>query len=182
MTTKVSINGANVRGLADRLKSAKEKLQAGWMPGENYRDGLPVATVAAWNEFGTKTAPARPFMRPAVADNQSKWSDIFAGYARQWINGQGSYADVLGYVGLSVEGDIKNAIVGGDHLALSPITLALRKLRNDNAKIGGKLVGAVAAAIAEGKTGAGELGEPFANQDPLRETGVMLAALTHEVS
>ncbi len=180
--TKVRIDASSVRGLAEKLKQAKEKLQVGWFDGVNYEDGKPVAGIAALNEFGSKTAPARPFIRPAVADNQSKWADIYAQMARQWISGSGDYAGVLTTVGLVAEADIRNAIVTGDHQALSPITLALRRLRNDNVPIGGKLIGAVAGAIAAGETGSGQLGQPSDNRDPLRETGYMIATLTHNVS
>jgi hypothetical protein len=179
--TKVRIDASSVRGLAEKLKQAKEKLQVGWFDGVNYEDGIPVAGVAAANEFGTKKVPARPFMRPAVSDNQSKWADVYAKMARQWIGGSGGYAGVLTTVGLVAEADIRNAIVTGDHLALSPVTLALRRLRNDNVPIGVDTVRKVAAAIAAGETGSGQLGQPSDNRDPLRETGYMIATLTHNV-
>jgi hypothetical protein len=179
---KVRIDASNVRGLAEKLKAATEKLQVGWFEGAKYSDNTPVAGVAALNEFGSKTAPARPFFRPAIADNQGKWAEIYADRAKQWIGGSGAYAGVLTTVGLVAEADVKDAIVSGDHLALSPVTLALRRLRNDGVPIGGKVVGMVASAVAQGKTGAGELGQPFSNQDPLRETGYMIATLTHEVT
>lgn len=88
---------------------------------------------------------------------------------------------MLTTVGLVVQADVKNAIVGGNHKPLSPVTLALRRLKNDNVPIGKKTVGMVAAAVARGETGPGELGQPFSNQDPLRDTGYMLATLTYEV-
>lgn len=180
--SKIRIDGSKVKGLAEKLKLAKDKLQVGWFQGAKYSDGLPVALVAAWQEFGTKSAPARPFMRPAASDNKDKWADIYLGAARQWLQGNGPYRDVLTAVGLTAEADIKNAIVNGNHAPLSPVTLALRKLRNDGVKIGGALVGQVAAAVARGETGAGQLGQPFGNQDPLRDTGYMIATVTHEVS
>ena len=179
---KVRIDSSKVRGLADKLKSAKDRLETGWFEGSKYDEGLPVAMVAYWQEMGTKTAPARKFFRPAIEDNQQKWRDAFYFYARKWINGMGSYSQVLTAVGLTVEADVRNAIVDGNHAALSPVTLALRRLRDDNVPIGGKVVGQVAAAVAEGKTGSGELGQPSANRDPLRETGYMISTLTHEVT
>ncbi len=45
------------------------------------------------------------------------------------------------------------------------------------------MVGAVGAAIAAGETAPGQLGDQsFGNKDPLRDTGYMIATLTHEVS
>ena len=85
-------------------------------------------------------------------------------------------------LGLQVEGDIKQSIVSGDHAPLSPITLAIRRLKNDGVKINATLVGMVADAVARGETGPGQLGQPSGNTDPLRDTGYMLATVTHEVS
>ena len=180
--TKVRIDSSKVRGLADKLKEAKEQLQVGWFEGVAYDDGIPVAGVASANEFGTNTVPPRPFFRPAIADNQDKWSETYRQMAARWIAGNGDYSGVLNTVGLVAVADVKNAIVSGNHAPLSPVTLALRKLRNDGVPIGAKTVRRVAAAVARGETGAGQLGEPFANRDPLRETGFMISTLTHEVS
>lgn len=182
MATTVKIDSSSVKGLAERLKQAKERLQVGWFEGVNYDDGTPVAGVAAQNEFGGRNVPARPFMRPAIAEHSQKWSDIYRGAAKQWINGTGDYSSVLTAVGLTAEADIRNAIANGNHMPLSPVTLALRRLRNDNVPIGASTVRRVAAAIAAGQTGPGQLGQPFANADPLRETGYMIATLTHLVS
>ena len=90
---------------------------------------------------------------------------------------------MLNALGLQVTADIKNSIVGGNFAPLSPITIALRKHRNEGLKVGGAFIGAVAAAIADGQTGRGELGDQsFGNKDPLRDTGQAIASLTHEVS
>lgn len=43
-----------------------------------YEDGTPVTTVAAAQELGTATIPARPFMRPTVAENSHNWSHAVA--------------------------------------------------------------------------------------------------------
>lgn len=181
MPSRVRIDSSKVRGLSSKLRKATEELQVGWFPGANYDDGTPVAGIAALQEFGSKRAPARPFMRPATEENREKWVQAYYQAARKWISGTGPYSAVLTTVGLQVEGHVKNAIVGGNHQDLSPVTLALRKLRNDNVPIGGKLVGMVAAAVARGDTGPGQLGQPFGNTTPLNETGKMLATLTFEV-
>lgn len=181
MASRVRIDSSKVRGLSSKLRKATEQLQVGWFEGAKYDDGTPVAGIAALQEFGSKRAPARPFMRPATEDNRAKWVQAYYGAAQQWLNSSGTYSSVLTTVGLVVQADVKSAIVGGNHQALSPVTLALRRLRNENVPIGGKLVGMVAGAVARGETGPGQLGQPFANTDPLRDTGYMLATLTYEV-
>ena len=41
-------------------------MQVGFFATAKYDDGTPVAAVAAWNEFGTKRIPERPFFRQAI--------------------------------------------------------------------------------------------------------------------
>lgn len=43
----------------------------------------PVAQVAAWNEFGTATTPARPFMRHTVATKSPRWGNALGIALRQ---------------------------------------------------------------------------------------------------
>ena len=157
-----------------------ETLQVGWFSSANYSDSLPVPQVAFWQEFGTKSAPPRPFFRPAIAENKDKWSMLVDSGAGAVLEGRASMSDVFNGLGLTVQADVKNAI-NGTHEALSPVTLALRKLKNDGHIVNGTLVGAVAAAIARGETGPGQLGEPFGNNTPLNDTGMMLATITYNV-
>jgi hypothetical protein len=42
------------------------------------RTTTSVAQVAFWNEFGTKWAPARPFMRTTITEKSPKWGDSLA--------------------------------------------------------------------------------------------------------
>lgn len=84
---------ANISGgsmLARRLRELGEKLgkgtsvKVGFLAGAVYsgvhpirgtkRFEGPVATVAFWNEFGTKTAPPRPFFRNMIAQESPTWA------------------------------------------------------------------------------------------------------------
>lgn len=53
-------------------------LKVGFLAGRTYPNGLPVALVAFWNEFGTKRAPPRPFFRTTIATESKRWGDILA--------------------------------------------------------------------------------------------------------
>lgn len=177
----VKVDLSALKQLQKALEGAKaETLQVGWFSSANYTDSLSVAQVAFWQEFGTKTAPPRPFFRPAVAENEGKWAKLVDSGANAVIEGRFTMGEVFNGLGLTVQADVKNAI-NGSHEALSPVTLALRRLRHEGKEINGTVVGAVAAAIANGETGEGQLGQPFGNSTPLNETGVMLATLTYNV-
>ena len=63
-SAKVSVKGG------DKLKKALREMGKGGVKGvevgywdSEYEDGMPVAQVAVWNEFGTERTPERPFMR-----------------------------------------------------------------------------------------------------------------------
>lgn len=179
--SSVSVDLSALKSLQQALESAHaEKLQVGWFSSANYTDSLPVSQVAFWQEFGTKSAPPRPFFRPAIEENKSKWVNLVDSGANAVLEGRASMNQVFSGLGLMAEADIKNKIVG-QHTPLSPVTLALRRLKNEGQTINGTLVGAVAAAIARGETGSGQLGEPYGNNTPLNDTGLMLATLTHNV-
>lgn len=177
----VTVDLSAIKQLKEALAQANgEKLQVGWLSSANYTDDLPVAQVAFWQEFGTKAAPPRPFFRPAIADNEAKWATLVESGANAVIEGRASMSDVFNGLGLMAQADVKNAITG-PHEALSPVTLALRRLRNEGVEINGTLVGAVAAAIANGETGTGQLGAPYGNTTPLNDSGMMIATLTYNV-
>lgn len=188
MSVTLKRSGMGVNVLIDRLKAMDDKkLDAGWFESAKYADtGAPVAGIMAQNEFGNpgRSIPARPFMRPAAEDNSKKWAKIAKdGFKAALVNGSISPRQVLGVLGNMVVADIKGAIVSGNLAPLSPVTIALRKHRDEGQKIGGAFVGAVAAAIAEGKTGSGQLGDQsYSNTDPLRDTGYAISTLTSEVS
>ena len=61
--------GKKLQQFINRGKRAGEKTQrvdVGFFSTARYPDGTGVAAVAAWNEFGTKFAPERPFFRQAI--------------------------------------------------------------------------------------------------------------------
>ena len=178
---KVTVDLSALKQLQKALEESNaETLQVGWFDSANYTDTLPVPQVAFWQEFGTKSAPPRPFFRPAIAENETKWAALVDSGGTAVIEGRATMSNVFNGLGLTAQADVKNAITG-PHEALSPVTLALRRLRNEGHEINGTLVGAVAAAIARGETGPGQLGAPYGNNTPLNDKGIMLATLTYNV-
>lgn len=58
----------NGRRPASLLKKYKASVANRVGPAAPDRDGLPVAQVAFWNNFGTETAPPRPFFSNMIAE------------------------------------------------------------------------------------------------------------------
>lgn len=180
----------NKKPLEDLLKSMNDidnkEMQAGWFDSAKYGGDTPVAGIAAQNEYGNAklSIPPRPYMRPMIDEKTNAWDGLLEKGFKAVVEGKTNASNVMNSLGLKVVADIKISLSTGNFAPLSPITIALRKIRNDDEyKIGGKLVGAVAGAIADGKTGAGELGDQsFGNKDPLRETGYMISTVTYEAT
>lgn len=65
MAVKI-IGGKNLKSTLKALNKTKQRtLSVGFYPNSKYDDGLPVAQVAFWNEYGTSKIPERPFFRHA---------------------------------------------------------------------------------------------------------------------
>lgn len=77
MTMKVRVRRKTMN--LDNIRSGK--VRVGFFDDRRYEDGLPVAQVAYWNEYGTKRLgvqhgiPERPFMRPAIFERKSELQD-----------------------------------------------------------------------------------------------------------
>lgn len=121
------------KGLAALQKALKEietkQVKVGFFETSHYPDGTPVAYVAAIQEFGHGPIPPRPFMRPAEAENKSKWAAGIAQGVKQVLAGNGDVVSVLEQVGMVAAGDVRKAIKTVSTPALADSTVAGRKSR-----------------------------------------------------
>lgn len=142
------------------LQGVTDKVgKVGFFETSKYEDGTPVAYVATIQEYGVpeKGIPARPFMRPTIAEKQNEWKSIAQQGARAMLDGKASGDQVLEVIGLKAAGDIRKTIASITTPALKPATVAAR-LRG-----------------YKDKTTVGSLTKP------LVETGTMLNAVTSTV-
>lgn len=155
MATRGLEGGAKLKAklaeIAKRLEG-KHELRVGFLEGATYPDtGTPVATVAWWLNYGTKTAPPRPFFTDMVRDKSDKWGDALA----RILQSNGYDVDKsLAIMGEGISAQLQAAIVDLDAPALSPITIMLRKMRIDDPHlvVTGATVGEAAARVAKGET------------------------------
>lgn len=141
-------------------QSKKLSLRVGFFDTSKYQDGTPVAQVAAEQEFGvpSKRIPPRPFMRPTVTANKTKWSGLFARGSRAAVVGTIDLRSVFEQIGGVAAGDIAQTISKIQTPALSPMTIRMRQ-----------------QAYASGQRRVGNLTKP------LVFTGLLFNAVTHEV-
>lgn len=113
---------ARAVALLDGLDGLEGKV--GWFESARYKDGTPVAYVAAIHEHGAGHVPARPFMRPAVAQFGQSWVDLLGQGAKAALNGSVSAEAVLEAVTLKAAGDVGKAIKAVTSPPLKPMTIA----------------------------------------------------------
>lgn len=162
------------------MADLKKPLQArvGWLEGNSYEDGTPVAYVAAIQEFGSpqNSIPSRSFMRSTIAEKQGEWKEAIRGYAKKVVNGKATVAQAMEGLAQLSEGDIRRKISRVTDPPLSPVTIQLRAWKKKGMKISGKTVGWAAYLVKMGLNDQGG-----ASTKPLNDTGYMLATLTSVV-
>ena len=155
------------------MKSLEEySAQAGWFESARYDDGVPVAQVAIYNEYGTSRIPPRPFMRPTAESQKGEWARATVKVVSQVLRGKMSAEQGMTLVAQKAAGDIRQTITQVFEPELSPVTVLLRQWRKEGKDITGKTVGDAARAVAEGQRGEG------VTTKPLVDTGHMLATCT----
>lgn len=110
--------------LGSKLESA-QIVRAGFLEGNTYEDGTPIAAVAAIQNFGAPGAgvPARPFFSNAVENDSEKWAQV----ANAALKATGGDAEkTLALVGETMAASIRNAIVELSEPELSDVTILLR--------------------------------------------------------
>ncbi len=151
-------------------------LRVGFIDGATYPDeqGTTVAQAAWWLNYGTKTAPPRPFFTNLIAAKSDSWGDALA---RILESNDFDVENALQLMGEGISDQLKQALIDLASPALSPITLMLRKMRIDDPhlEITGKTVGEAARKVADGEDYGG------ASTKVGVYTGHMLNSITYKV-
>lgn len=79
---------------------------------KDSKKGLPVATIAAFNEYGTPTAPERPAFRASFAKNRKKYKKALGKLGTLAFNAKSTLAGMK-KIGREAKGDIQKSIVSG---------------------------------------------------------------------
>jgi hypothetical protein len=160
--------------LAKKLTQGKV-VNVGFLEGATYPDGTPVAQVAFWNEFGTKTAPPRPFFRSMIQAKSPKWGNALQKHLKATDY---DAQKALARVGSGVVDQLVKSIVDFTEPALSPVTLMLRKMKDDDS---GLVVTGRTVAEARARVAAGETGASGTRAKPLIDTGRLQGRVNFEV-
>jgi hypothetical protein len=160
--------------LAKKLTTAKV-VNVGFLEGATYPSGTNIAQVAFWNEFGTKSAPPRPFFRAMIQAKSPKWGDAMQKNLKATeYDGQ----KTLTLMGMGIKDQLVKSIADFTTPALSPVTLMLRKMKDQDSSlvVTGRTVGEARARVL-----AGEAGATGTRAKPLIDTGVLQRGVDFEV-
>jgi len=89
--------------------------------------GQSQAQIAFDNEYGTKTTPARPFMRTSFDENIQKINDIISGEYDKIIDGESTVKRSLNLIGLFGVSIVQQKIRSIRTPPNSPTTIAIKK-------------------------------------------------------
>lgn len=115
----------------DKLKSYLERIgnnlgndpsvDVGFFAGSTEHDsGLPSAYVALNNEYGTKTAPSRPFFRNMIAAGKKHWP---ADLGRALAAYQYDAENALNFIGRQMKEELQASIIAPGYVANADSTI-----------------------------------------------------------
>lgn len=90
---------------------------AGWDSGADMVD------VAMWNELGTASSPARPFLRQSVDGNASQITAMCKAQLQAIASGKSSAEDALKAIGAMQKGLVQHTIRNGEFAPNAPSTV-----------------------------------------------------------
>lgn len=85
-------------------------VKVGLRAGSGSTGGVPIVEYAAYQEFGTDTIPARPFMRHAVDTNEKQIAQVAKAAAQRVVSGRSNADGALDMLGLWFKSRIQDSI------------------------------------------------------------------------
>ena len=89
-----------------KYKDMNASVRVGVLENATYPDGTPVAMVAFWNEYGTRTSPVRAFFRTTVSENKKNWVLSVQNLMKMHNNPQ----QVMGLIGVNIQEQLVHSI------------------------------------------------------------------------
>lgn len=117
MNVRVRRNKYNTKNIREGI------VRVGWFSQHRYSDGLPVAAVAVFNEYGTPTAPARPFVRPVVHGQKQTILENLKHHYKTALRNNTNTNKVLTLIGEDVKWRIQAQILATNTPPNAPSTI-----------------------------------------------------------
>jgi hypothetical protein len=165
-----------------RLVKRRASVRVGFLEKAKYPGGVPVAAVAAFQEYGTPNArfpiPPRAFFRNMIARESPGWPSALANLLK--LHGYDAAA-ALDLMGDGIAGQLRQSIIDTNAPPLSPVTLLLRqRFGNQPHNIRLRDVLEAARDVRTGQR-ARRQSQGGPSTKPLVWTGHLLGSVDHEV-
>ena len=113
------------------FKAALKQLEnlevgVGFLEEDKNDEGISLAQIAAINEYGTSTIPARPFLRQSFEQNEDEIRDV-CGQAIKMVASGVEVSKALDAIGVKAVGIVQEQIVHGDFTPNAPSTIRKKK-------------------------------------------------------
>jgi hypothetical protein len=111
------------KALAKISGKSKGSVNVGFLAGATYPDGASVAQVAFWNEYGTTTAPSRPFFRTMIAKESPGWGVLMMKAMKHYgYDGQVT----MQFMGVKLSEELQQSIVSWQDPPNAPATVRMK--------------------------------------------------------
>lgn len=132
------VAGPGQKKLEFLLKGIASDKQAkiGWLKRERYKNGQPVAYIAAIQEYGYPAGniPSRPFFRSTILEQNSAWKQKTKEGAQAILNGSWTTYQMIEAIAILAKSDVQAQIARGNFKPLATATIQAR-LRRKSDKI-----------------------------------------------
>lgn len=155
---------AALRKRVRNINADQSYVKVGHLGGATRNDGLTNATVGVIQEFGSpeNNIPARPWLRPPVANFRPQFNQMIAEALRAELRGEPSLHKTLGLIGAKAVAEIKKYVTAGDPIPPpnAPSTLARKTAKSKRGATKaprtlvdtGQMVNGVTFAVVKGNT------------------------------
>lgn len=117
MNVRVRRNKYNTKNIREGI------VRVGWFSQHRYSDGLPVASVAVFNEYGTPRTPARPFVRPVIHGEKQTILENLRHHYKSALRNNTNTSKVLAVIGEDVKWRIQAQILATNTPPNAPSTI-----------------------------------------------------------
>lgn len=131
ITDRLTAEGRKLN--AELAKFSHLQCRVGFQEGKaQEEDGTDIASIAMWNELGTDTIPARPFMADSVDKHGSELRKFCKERLKRFAEGKEDAETILQLCGNYQVAAIQKEIVNGQFAENAPSTI--RKKGSDTVK------------------------------------------------
>lgn len=114
------------RYFAALQKLSELEVQVGFQGDQTTEDGTSLAEIAAYNELGTSTIPARPFMKQSFENHEDELRAACERVNAALASGR-SVEQALDALGVAIKGLVQTEIIDGGFTENAPSTIKKKK-------------------------------------------------------